>query len=182
MQYPYRYYIVLLIGLSALLACALPSLPGQTAQSTPTVAISQDAAQGMEAKLEGIRNAPAGEEITLTLTEEEITSYIATNMPQDSQIQNIRVRLSDGVIRILGQAPVGPLTQDLSLVVRPTVQDQQIALQVTEAKLGSIDIPESLLDTANNEIRRTLSANNQFGTINDVTVSDGQITIVAVKS
>lgn len=182
MQYPNRHYVVLLIGLLALLACALPSFGGETAEPTPTVEISQSAAEGMEAKLEEVRNTPAGEEITLTLTEEEITSYIAMNMSQDSQIENIRVRLSDGVIRVTGRVPVGPLTQDLSLLVQPTVQDQRIALQVTEAKLGSVDIPESLLDTANDEIRRTLSANNQLGTINDITVGDGQITIVAIKS
>lgn len=172
---------MLLVGLLGLLACGLPSLRGQSASPTPTLEISQDAASGVEAKLEEVRKTPAGEEITLTLTEQEITSYIAANMPQDSQIKDIRVRLSDGAIRISGQAPVGPLTQDLSLVVRPSVENQQISLQVTEAKLGSIDIPKSLLDSANTEIRRTLSANNQLTGVQQVDISDGQVTIVATK-
>lgn len=175
------YGLLVLFVLAALLACGLPFSSQQSATPEPTVPVSRDAAASMQAKLEEVQQTPPGEEFRLTLTEEELTSFVALQLPQDAQVQDVQVRLRAGAIHISGKAAVGPVTQDLIIAIRPSVRNNAIALEVIEAKVGPMAVPEPLLNTITEQIRETLSANKQVGELKSIEVNDGTLTIVATK-
>ncbi len=165
-----------------LLACGLPGLSRPPQRPTvESVPVSEEAAQQFEEKVGQLGQVQPGETVVLTITEEEITSYIAVNLAQSSDVQDIQVNFRDGRIYISGTVPVGPSKQELFVVLRPYVQEGKMAMEFEEATLGPIGIPDPIKQAINDQIRAAIAPENQVTTIKSITVEEGKITIEATR-
>lgn len=167
-----------------LLACGLlgRSAPPSEGTQLEPVPVSQEAADRFAQKLKEIKDTAPGEQITVTFTEEEVTSYFALNTPADSGLENPQVHFRDGRIYFTGTVKMGPTSQNLSVKIRPYVENGQVGLEFEEATLGPISIPDPIKNLINDQIRTALSADNQLSNVKAITVGDGTITIEAVRS
>ncbi len=165
------------------LACGFlgrASAPPEAEQLEP-VPVSEEAAQQFSEKLKQAQAVQADETVTLTFTEEEVTSFIALNMPsEESGIENLQVHFRDGRIYITGSIKVGPSTQKLFVKIRPSVENGQVALEFEEATLGPISLPDPIKELISEQILAAFNTDNQRAEIKSIRVDEGSITIESV--
>ena len=122
--------------------------------------------------------------VTLTLTEAQVTSYLAEQLQQQNQlpITNPQVYLRDGAIQIYGTINQGIVTATAKIVVTVDVDPQgQPVITLTSATFGPFPVPPGLRDTITNQIRQAYS--NALGTeaanfqLEKVTIENGTMSL-----
>ena len=178
----------ILAGLSvllmAILACAFnvggPVYPNQH------IPVSTEAVGEL---LSGVQTAvAAGAEsgqVTLVVTEPEVTSYLATQLQTQSQplFTNPQVYLRNGQIQIYGTVTQGYLQAIIQIVVTAGVDSQgQIQIDVTTADFGPMPVPAGLKDTVTAAIQEAYTGAIGPAAIGfrleSITVANGTMTIV----
>jgi hypothetical protein len=77
-------------------------------------------------------------------------------MSAEPELRDATVRFESGVITVSGNVPL-LLPFDITLVLRPSVTDGRLNLEVIDAALGRIDAPEVVLGFASNLVADTLN-------------------------
>ncbi len=137
--------IFLLLSLIAITgtACTTP----QVDLPKRSVPITEQAAKSLEEKIASLKAAPNGD-IKLRVTESEVTSYINLRLVQeDLPVQKPTIWFSAGKVYLKGrlEAEGVPVKGDAILVVTLSVQQGRIHLQVEEAVIGRVPVPQSIL-------------------------------------
>lgn len=157
-----------------------------TAQALATaVPISGDTLQTLKERfatvqLDGNGNA------TVTITDDELTQAIATAQAQAAQngqpitLQNVQATFTGGNIILAGDV-TQPVQARLTVTFRPYIQNNVLQFEVIAAQLGQINVPPSLLDSAEITLNNTLSqsfAQLPAGVVlQDLSVGEGTMTI-----
>jgi uncharacterized protein YpmS len=149
----YALTIFLLTLLLTSLACTV-FVGGPDYSSLPAIPISAEAVQSMQDEV--TRAFEAGAQtgtITLNFTEEQITSYIAgrlqndTNLQQDKKplITDPQVYLRDGQMQIYGKTQQGMFTANIGIIVNVGVDENgQPKIEVASADFGPLPAPKGL--------------------------------------
>ncbi len=179
--------ISLLVGLFslvlAMLACTIniggPDYP------EPRIPVSTEAFSDFQSAMQTA--AASGEEtgeITLTLTETQLTSYLANRLQSESDpfITDPQVYLRNGQIQIYGMAHQGYLEATIAIDVTVGVdQEGQLTIELTSVDFGPLPVPQGLKDIVAGTIRELYTgAVGPVATglrLESVTVADGNMTI-----
>jgi hypothetical protein len=169
---------------SAALACRL-NLGGPDLPPAPVIseAAATEAAGSWSEALEG---ALTTGQVTLILTEEQLTSALAANVAADdeSAFQSPVVLLRDGFIQVYGMMHQGPVEASMRLVVTPVVDgDGRLGFELTSADFGPLPASEGLRGAISGMLSEALSGPlGSLATgfrITSVAVADGELAIVA---
>lgn len=170
------------------LACSVGAGRMPTPPASPVV-VSTEAVGDLEQTVQdALKNAQNGE-VTIVVTEQQITSYVAIKMAEqpDAPIQDVQVYLRDGQIQLYGTAKVGGVKAPavVKLKVGATAEGK-LDVTVSDANFGPMPVPSSLLDSLSSGINEMLSG--QFGPevtgvkIASVAIGDGQMSITGQKT
>ncbi len=166
------------------LACVLNV--GGPAYPAERIPVSTEAITQVQEAL-GTADAQAAQtgQVSLTLTEPQVTSYLAYKLQQEPQplITDPQVYLRDGQVQIYGKAAQGYVAGTVKVVVTIGVDPQgQPKIDLASADFGPLPVPPSLRDLITNTIRQAYadalgSAVTRF-TLEQVTIADGSLTLV----
>jgi hypothetical protein len=177
----------------ASLACSLSIVnPAIIPTSTPTqtpILVTTQAAGDFINSLEQPTFDPTTGSVTIVLTEQEITSYVATQLQSDPNtfIRDPQVTLEDNQVIIHGTVVTEILTAPGTVSATITVGEDGLPVAtITSATVGSFPIPSPLLSTASDMIDQGISKSvNEYTGANyqivSITIADHQMTIVFKK-
>lgn len=166
---------VLALSLSGL-ACGAPfGLGAPTAPASP-IPVSTEAAGELEDLWQNaIDNADENGQITVVMTEEQVTSYVALKLAEqpENPIENVQIFLRDGKMTLQGDAKIGSLNAPATLVINVTVDaDGQLVAEIEDADFGPVPVPSSMLTSLNDAIQESLT--------NELTIDSTQLTITSI--
>lgn len=137
----------------ASLACNI-NIGGPDYSSLPSVPVSTEYAQSIRDEVQRAfeEGAQTGS-ITLNLTEQQITSYLATRLQNDPALQENnqplisepQVYLRDGQMQIYGKTQRGMFTANIGIIVDVGVDENgQPRIDIASADFGPLPVPEGL--------------------------------------
>lgn len=178
-----RLWMVILVLVGAGLACALPG--GAQPPASPIPVSTEAAGQLREVVKTAAANAVETGTLDLTLTEEQITSFVALQLAEqpDAPIQDLQVFLRDDKIQIFGTVSAGGVTAQAQIILSAVVgTDGTLALSVDKADFGPVPVPASLLEQISTTMDEALTqqAGSNF-VLTSVTIAEGQIHLQGSK-
>ncbi len=177
------YTAVFVLGL-AVLACTINV--GGPVYPTPTIPVSTEAIGDLHQAVQtAVAGVNAAGEISLVITEPELTSYLAYKLATQDQpfVTNPQVYLRDGQIQIYGTAVQGYFVATANVVVTAGVDDRgQLKVELTSADFGPLSAPKDLKDAVTSAILEAYTgALGPVATgfrLESITIADGTLTIV----
>jgi hypothetical protein len=178
----------LLVGVFALalaiLGCTMniggPDYP------TPSIPISTEAVGELQSSLEtAVAAGAVSEQITLTFTEPQLTSYLYYKFQAQSKplITNPQVYLRDGQIQVYGTASKSYFLATARIILSAGVDEQgQLQIELTSANFGPLPVPNGLKEIISTTIQEAYTgALGPVATgfrLLSVTIADGTMTLV----
>lgn len=175
-----RSLLILATLLLLMLACNLP-LRGPTPPADRTPAAQTPIADLFSV----IENARAGDVLSLTFTEGQLTQLIAAAVQQnqtDISIDNPSVVLRNNQMEIYGRAATDVVSANFLVSLAVTAGDQgQLNTEILSANFGGVPVPDSiraqLQGILDNALREALvTAAGRFR-VSQVVISDGLLTL-----
>jgi len=153
------FYLFLPILLS--LACGLGGNSNQLTPPGGTIPASQEAADRLKQNFyQALQEAGGNHESQLRITNEEITSLVATELTQTGKIpvSDPQVWFTAGRIFMTSKVQVlGPIKLNSIIVATAIVDQGQMIVRVQEAQMGPFDFPDALLESTTQTINETLA-------------------------
>ena len=182
-------FFLLTIVLTSL-ACTM-NVGGPDYSDLPTVPVSTEYAQSIEAEvLRAFQEGAETGSISLNLTEQQLTSYIATKLQSDPRLQRDgqplitepQVYLRDGQMKIYGKTKQGMFTANIGIIVDVGVDENgQPKVDIASADFGPLPAPEGLRDTVAAMIREAyMGSLGPVATglrIETIQIADGVMTV-----
>lgn len=118
--------------------------------------------------------------VTVTITDDDVNQAIQSQ-PAEGQLQNPAVTFTGGNVVLVGDV-TEPVTARLTVVFRPYVADGLLQFEVVQATLGNVNVPPTLLQSAENTLNGTLgdALNNLPAGIEVTGITMGEGTMVVV--
>ncbi len=165
------------------LACTINV--GGPAYPTPPIPVSTDAVGELGQAIQtAVAAGAVSGDVTLSITEPELTSYLAFYLSKQSQpfILNPQAYLRNGQIVIYGTVHKGYFVATARIVVTAGVDDQgQLKILLTSADFGPLPVPKSLNDAISAAIQEAYTgALGPVATgfrLETVSIADGLMTI-----
>lgn len=177
----------LLLALAAL-ACNLPV--GGPPRPGPAIPVSEEAAQRAEQKVAAaLEAASQTRSFTVTLTQEEVTSWVALRAEtyalqagERVPLDNLQIYLDDNVVRLYSDYNDSGVSAGALVTVTPRVTPAGLVeAEVTAAQVGPVALSAADLEALNQAIHDNLSAamarlEGRYQ-ITGLSVDDGLITV-----
>jgi len=189
-QTKYALPIFLLTLLLTSLACTV-FVGGPDYSSLPAVPVSTDALQSMQDEVK--RAFEAGAQtgtITLNFTEEQITSYVAARLQNDTSLQqnnqplitDPQVYLRDGQMQIYGKTKQGMFAANIGIIINVGVDENgQPKIDIASADFGPLPAPKGLANAVAAMVREAYTGSlGPVATglrIETITIANGIMTI-----
>lgn len=174
-----RLWMLITILTLAALACALPG--GSKLPASPIPVSTAAATQMQEAVKTAVAEAAETGQLNLTLTEEQLTSYVALQLAEQAStpITDPQIFLRDDKIQMFGTVDTGQVTAQAQVVIAVAIDAEgQLALTIEKADFGPIPVPQSLLENISTAIDQALTQQTGGNAVlSSVTIVDGQITL-----
>lgn len=178
---------LLFVGLSflilAVLACSINI--GGPAYPTPAIPVSTEAIGDLNQAIQSALTSGLGSgEVTLVITEPELTSYLAYQLSTQAQalISSPQVYLRNGQIQVYGTAHQGYFVATAAIVLNAAVDPQgQLKIDVASADFGPLPVPAGLQEAATAAIQEAYTG--WLGPVatgfrlESITVADGKMTV-----
>ncbi len=177
--------ILLVISMLALagLACDL-SVGGPTPPGSPIPVSTEAAGELTTLWSDAATTVPQGGEVSITLTEAQLTSFVALRLQTqpDAPLTDVQVFLRDGKIQLFGNAQAGNVKTTALVVVAVTVTPEGTVLfKAEKADFGPLPVPTALLDTVSTTLNEAFTGNiGSTATglkITNLLIADGQMAI-----
>jgi len=167
-----------------ILACTV-NIGGPT-YPTQAIPVSTEAVGELQSTLEAAVSAvPSSGQITLTLTESQLSSYLADLLQAQGQpiLTNLQVYLQQGQIQLYGTAHQGYLEATAGAILTAGVDDQgQLKIDLTSANFGPFPVPAGFLDVITTAIKEAYtSALGPVATgfrLDSINIANGKMTII----
>ena len=187
-KYALPFFLLTLLLIS--LACTV-FVGGPDYSSLPAVPVSTDALQSMqdEVKRAFEEGAQTGT-ITLNFTEEQITSYVAARLQNDTSLQqnnqplitDPQVYLRDGQMQIYGKTKQGMFTANIGIIINVGVDENgQPKIDIASADFGPLPAPKGLANAVAAMVREAYTGSlGPVATglrIETITIANGIMTI-----
>jgi hypothetical protein len=158
---------------------------GGPAFPSATIPVSTDAVDELQSTLAAAVSASSSSgEISLSITESQLTSYLASQLQAQSQpiLSNIQAYLQDGQIQLYGTVQKGYFEANAGAILTAGVDDQgQLKIDLTSADFGPLPIPAGFLDVITTAIKEAYtSALGPVATgfrLDGITITNGTMTI-----
>ncbi len=182
-----RWYIVLSLFLLPLLACGLG--PKKTELPKPPsgyIEPNKDAVDRTRENFnQALQEASGNNEFRFRITNEEITSLVALELKKraDIPVSNPQIWFTAGKVYMTGKLEgLGPASVPALIVGIPTVnENDQLQVKLDEAKMGSFDVPDSVIENLTETINETL-ANIQLNIkVTAIDVLEGELLIAGKR-
>lgn len=181
---PFILFLAFIIVVSA--ACQINA--GGPTPPARTVAVSTEAAESVEATVSSAQVESETGQVTITLTEEQLTSLLAAKLQTQEKpfITNPQVVLKEGQAEIYGQINNETVTANVLIVISVSVDEKGMPkLTLVSADFGPIPAPSGLTDALSTMVYEGMTSSLGSAAtrvkIISITISDGLMTIVAVK-
>jgi hypothetical protein len=159
---------------------ATAAAQGGAAVATVAAAGTPDLS-ALREKLEALQPDENGN-VTTTITDDEVNQAIQANEGQSSSLDNAAVTFTSSGIVLAGDV-TQPVTARLTVTFVPLVEDGVVRFEITQATLGSVNVPAALLDSAEATLNSTLgdALNNLPGGVQltGVTMGEGTMVVTA---
>ncbi|MGB9673119.1 MAG: hypothetical protein ACPL3P_03200 [Anaerolineales bacterium] len=146
-------WILLLIILIIPIACKLPGINTQELDKRPTETanlktLDQDLGSNLQ-------NLPAGSAFQIEITEGQLTAFVENKLKDNSvyPVHDLQITLQDNQITFIGKVDQAGLTMDLQLILKPNLENNQLLFDVVESKIGPFNIPQSMVETIQQELK-----------------------------
>lgn len=141
-----RVLLVLTVLLLSTLACTM--FVGGPDYPAGAIPVSAEAVQSLRDQIQAaaLAGAQSGT-ITLQITEEQLTSYLAFKLASQSHpvLQNPQVYLRDGQMQVYGQAMRGYFVANVLVLLDVSVDEQgQPKIEIANADFGPLPAPQAL--------------------------------------
>ena len=186
MEQPRKYLLLIAftVLITAALACNLPGALRRGQNQLEPIAVTTEEADQLEDNLEEVADAyDSGKPFTLTVTEAQATSLVTLKLQSigETRLQNLQIYLRDGKIQVFGDALYEGMTLPINVAARVSASHGNLDLEISEAKVGFFDIPESMLDQFQSQldqiILEQLSPDASDVVIEDISIANGVMTI-----
>jgi hypothetical protein len=174
----------IIILILAQMACTV-SIGGPVYPST-TIPVSTEGMGDLTSALEtALANESETGQITLKITESQLTSYLAYKLSAQSQpfITNPQVYLQNSMLQVYGTATQGYFQATMSMVFSAGVDEPgRLKIQLTSANFGPLPVPNGLINFATAAVQEAYTgalgpSATGFRLVN-VTIEDGTMNIV----
>ena len=186
----YALPIFLLTLLLTSLACTV-FVGGPDYSGLPAVPTSTDALQSMQDEvLRAFTEGAQTGTVTLNFTEQQITSYVAAKLQNDTRLQQNgqplitepQVYLRDGQMQIYGKTKQGMFAANIGVIVSVGVDENgQPKIDVVSADFGPLPAPKGLTETISAMIREAYTGSlGPVATglrIENISIANGIMTI-----
>ena len=182
--------LFLIVLMLASLACTV-SVGGPDYSDRQPIPFSPNDAEGLKEQIQ--RSFEAGAttgEVTISITEAQITSVLAArlqtdqNLQQDSRplITDPQVYLRDGQMQIFGKTQQGMFTANIGIIVSIGVDDSgKPKIEIVSADFGPLPAPAGVTDAISSMIQEAYTGSlGPVATglrIETITIADGVMTI-----
>ncbi len=179
------------MALTALVAASLACNYSRPTPDDPslrsTIAVSTEAVQDLEENLNAAaENLQLGEQVTLIVTESQMTSLVANNFRSEDGpvLQNPQVYLRDGQVQLVGSIHQSGLNLPLEVLISIRVDSAgNLDSTIDSAKFGPFPLPQTQLEQYSGELDRAIA--NQIGgqqiVLDGITIADGTMVISGHK-
>jgi uncharacterized protein YpmS len=139
--------IILTTSLATMLACTFfiggPDYPDRT------IPVSTEAVGDLQTSIQqAIAIGAVSGQVTVTITEAQLTSYLAMKLGQQSDplLSNPQVYLQDGQIQLYGTAKQGYFQATAAIILTAGIDETgQLTIELTSADFGPMPVPDGLL-------------------------------------
>jgi hypothetical protein len=181
-----KWFILVVAMLLFFLACRIG--PEETSLPEPPggyIAPNQEAYDRAEQNFyQSLQEAGGNHEARFRMTNEEVTTVVATALQKraDIPITDPQVWFTAGKIYMTGMVEgVGPAALPALIVGIPRINGQgQLEVEIDEAKVGSIDFPEAMIENITTTLNESLVDLQLDVQITGIEVLEGEL-IVAGK-
>ena len=169
------------------IACKFPGYDDHN--STEITAETTQSVETLETNLNNVlENIPAGSEFQIEMSEQQLTSYVSSKLQEDpdSQIHDVQVFLREGEIRVLAMVDQSNMTVQAEMIIKPYLDNTNvIQYEITRAKLGPFNIPQSMINSMREQIGFALDEQlHSLGDnyhIDNITTQNGVMIIKGLK-
>ena len=116
------------------------------------------------------------------VTDQEITSLAALELKKEAQIPltEPQIWFSGGKIHLFGKlSGVGPSPLSVLIVARPLINsNEQLTLQIDEAEMGDLKLPQAMVEGLAQTINETLADPSLELLIESVEVLEGELVVI----
>jgi len=183
---PFFLFTLLLTSLACTLFVGGPDYSG-----LPAVPVSTEYVQSIQDEVQrAFQEGAQTGTITLNLTEEQVTSYMASRLQDDPRLQrdgqplitDPQVYLRDGQMKIYGKTHQGVFTANIGIVINVGVDENgQPKIEIASADFGPLPAPEGLLDAVEAMVREAyVGSLGPVATglrIENISIADGVMTV-----
>lgn len=172
------------------LACNLPGLAGSnpTPENTP-IPVTTQSIEDLKEEIQAAGEAlESGEPVSITITEEQLTSLIAAELQKQNQqvVSDPQVRLRDGQITFTANVNQSGLSLPLEAVIEVFLDaNGELDYRIVSADLGPFPLSDELLDQISAQFegpfRSQLRAQTENVTIEEITIADGVLTVTGQR-
>jgi uncharacterized protein YpmS len=183
-----RYILVILaLGLAAM-ACNLPARSGPV-RPTFEPTLPREDVQALEESLKATlaANANTSEEVTITITQQELNSYMLQELDAqgDMPISDPQLVLTNGQVELYGKVSQSGFALDSKIIMTPRVTEAgDPKLDVVSINVGPFPAPDSLKNQVtsmvDDTVRDYVAAQGTDYTVRNITVTEGVMTVVGV--
>lgn len=185
-----RLSLFLAILVLASLACTV-SVGGPDYSDRPVIPVSTEAAKSLADEIRRAFEAGAvSGEVTIQITEAQITSILAQRLQSDPSLQQDKkpliidpqVYLRDGQMQVFGKTQQGIFTANIGIVIAVSVDENgKPKIEIVSADFGPLPAPEGLTDAISAMIQEAYTgAVGPVATglrIQSITIADGIMTV-----
>jgi len=154
-----KIFLALITLTLATLACSV-FVGGPNYPSTP-IPVSTTAVQSLKTQVtQAVATAVTSGTITLKITEEQLTSYLAVYLQSQPTlpITNPQVQLQNGQMELLGKVQQGMFSANVSMTISVGVdQNGQPKIEITQENFGPLPAPQGLNDAISTFVAEALT-------------------------
>lgn len=175
----------------ASLACTV-HIGGPDYSDRPIIPVSTEAAETLKDEIRrAFATGAATGQVTIQITETQITSVLAQRLQSDPSLQqdqkplitDLQVYLRDGQMQVFGKTQQGIFTANISIIVAVGVDENaKPKIEILSADFGPLPVPQGLTAAISAMIQEAYTgAIGPVATglrIESITIADGVMTII----
>lgn len=175
--------LTIALGACALftLACGYNYSPAKPTPPNGPIVVSEAAAEQLKQNtFQALQEATLLHEAEIRVTNEQATSVVALEMTRSGQvpISDPQIWFTPQQIHLTGVATgLGPVAADVYITGKLNIVQGKLVVEVTEAKLGAFDFPQTTLVSLTQTANEALAEAAWEITVTQVEIVDGEMII-----
>ncbi|KKP88776.1 MAG: hypothetical protein UR93_C0008G0005 [Berkelbacteria bacterium GW2011_GWA2_35_9] len=178
---------IIIIILSILIVFGLRKISNPSTTNIKVIEPSQQALDSLKSKLSNLvqeNNENKGEIVSLTITEEELTSLLSQNKETDFPMKDITAEINETGIKVQGKYQkdllvIKNISVDMAVDLEPSIKDEKLIVAVKKIEAGDLKLNETVSSRLGKSIEKIFDQkiNRDDIVFESVVLSDGQMVL-----